>query len=456
MINKPRILFIGDKWCAGNINYGLSGWEGNLWKSLQAVNLAEVEAFHFDEYYLTNKVKGDEALLEKIAEFKPQLICLVIYNLPGSNFNVPAFKTLETIKKYFSAPLFGIWGDLEQEEQVKISEAILPFIDFNIFTATSAVFRRLRDPKKYSYFWVPKNPEYFYDPGRARDIDLSYLGSSKPDRMQKIRCLEEHGIKVYHTGGEREKHLTTAEFTGIFQRSKIILSFSRAGYVPFINNAWAFIPVANARVFEIMNCGGMLLEEAGPETAKLFIPNVDYVPYFSKKDLLEKTRYYLQNETERAEIANRGYLKAQQYYSAHRFWKIVLDKMEKVISAGQDDKTFKRSGPYQLDQADDKLILANWGRKTIELPWPRLRSLSLSQAWKLKIIDWLCSSKLSYCFYTGYKRIADWRSLLFDCSYSIYKAARYILPKRFGGHLAKIKKSYLKLIMKIINRVADD
>ena len=49
MINKPRVLFIADKWCEGDIKNGLSEWEGNLWKSLQVVNLAEVEVFHFDE-----------------------------------------------------------------------------------------------------------------------------------------------------------------------------------------------------------------------------------------------------------------------------------------------------------------------------------------------------------------------------------------------------------------------
>lgn len=438
MINKPRILFIADKWCACDINNGLSEWEGNLWKSLQAVNLAEVEVFHFDEYYQTNKIKGDEALLKKIAEFQPQLICLVIYKFPGSDFNVPTFKTLETIKKYFSVPLFAIWGDLEQKEQVKISEAILPFIDFNIFTATSAVFRRLKDPKKYSYFWVPKNPEYFYDPCRPRDIGVSYLGSPKSDRLRKINFLEKHGFKVYHTGGEREKHLTTAEFAEILQRSKIAISFSRSCHVP----------VTNARVFETMHCGAMLLEEAGSETAKLFIPNVDYVPFFSKMDLLKKARYYLQNETERAKIANCGYLKTQQYYSASRFWLIVLDKMEKVISAGPNAKIFEGLESYQLDQADDQLILANWGRKTIELPWLRLRSLSPGQAWKLKITDWFSSYKLLYCLYLGYQRITNWRSLLFNCSYIIYKVAKYILPKRSGDRLAKIKKLYLKLIMK--------
>ncbi|MCX5699136.1 MAG: glycosyltransferase [Candidatus Omnitrophica bacterium] len=441
MINKPKILFVVDKWCAGNIHWGLSAWEGNLWQSLQAVNLAEVEVFHFDEYYRINGIKGDEAILKKVSEFQPQLICLVIYNLPDT-VNTPSLKTLETIKKCFSIPIFAIWGDFEYEEQVKISDVFQPFIDFNMFTATSVVFRRWqnmkKDTKKFSYSWVPKDPRYFYNPNRPRDLNISYPGSTKPERLRKIRYLERHGLKVYRTGGEHEEHLTTREFGEIFQRSKIILSFSQAGY----------LPVTNARTFEATNCGAMLLEEASPETAKLFIPYVDYVPYFSKKDLLKKARYYLQNETERLKIANSGYLKTQQYYSAYRFWKIVLAKADEVISVRSDDKIFDRTHPYQLDQADDQLILADWGRKTIELPWPRLRKLSFFQAITLKITDWFCSYKLPYFFYLWHKRISDWHWLLFNFSYDCFKVARFIFPKRIGDRLKVSLKPYLKLMMK--------
>ncbi len=444
MINKPRILFVADKWCSGNIDWGLSAWEGNLWQSLQAVNLAEVEVFHFDEYYRTTGTKGDEALLSKIAEFRPQLICLVIYNFPDA-VNTPSLKTLETIKKRFSIPFFAIWGDFECEILVKISDVFQPFIDFNMFTATSVVFRRMKDPQKFSYFWVPKNPEYFYDPGRERDIDLSYPGSTKLARLRRIKYLEKHGLKVYRAGGEHEEHLPIAEFAEIFQRSKIVLSFSCPGY----------IPVTNARAFEVTNCGAMLLEEAAPETAKLFIPNVDYVPYFSNADLLKKARYYLKNEAERVRIAHNGYVKTKQYYSARRFWKIVLDKTEELISSATPGKLFKRDYPYQLDQADDQSILANWGRKTIEFPWPRLRSLPFFQALSLKITDWFLSHKLSYCFYLWYQRITDWRWLLFKCSYVCFKAARPILPKRLGERLKESLKPCLKLIIdKILWKVS--
>ena len=291
-MKKKKIFFILDKWCNGKHTFGLSEWDTNFWQSLAQTGPADYDLFHFDEYYHQYQKPGDAALLEKMRNYQPDAICLSIYKLPGSDFNVLSLKTLETIRKFFSVPLFAIWSNLDLEKQVELSEAILPFVDFNIFMATSAVFRRLKDLRKYSYFWAPKNPGYFYNPGRPRDIDISYLGSPKPDRLLRIKFLKKHGLKVYHTGGEREEHLPTGQFAGILQRSKITLSFSNEEHVP----------LTDARAFETTNCGALLLEEAGPETAKLFIPSVDYVPYFSNADLLKKVRYYLRHEDERVKI----------------------------------------------------------------------------------------------------------------------------------------------------------
>lgn len=429
MIKKPRILFIAGKWCSGRIEWGLSAWESNLWQSLQTVNLAEVEVFHFDEYYRVNRVRGDEAILEKIAEFQPNAICLIANNLPGT-IDMPSLQTLKIIKKRFSVTLFAIWGDPQSESLMSVSDMIRPFTDFDVFVATSTPFRRWKDPKKFSYFWAPKDPKYFYDSGCSRDIDIGFAGGMNPHRLRRIKYLEKHGLKVYYAGGERQENLPVAEFARIFQRSKIILGFSRSGCTQIIC----------ARTLEVMNCGAMLLDETNPETAKLFIPYVDYIPYFSNKDMLRKALYYLQNETERIKIANSGKLKTQQYYSAYRFWKVILAKIEETISGRSDDVIYDRDQPYQLDQADDQLILANWGRKTVELPWSRIRRLPLIQAVNLKITDWFCSYKPSYLLYLRYQQIKDWRRFMFNCSYALFKTVRYILPKGTGDRL----KEYLK------------
>ena len=127
-MNKTKIFFILDKYCAANPEFGVSEWETNIWKSFQSTNLGEFELFHFDEYVEKNLNGADKALLKKISIFKPNFICLVIYRLPGTHFSVPTMETLRIITEDFCLPIIAIWGDLEHEEQVDISKKISKFV----------------------------------------------------------------------------------------------------------------------------------------------------------------------------------------------------------------------------------------------------------------------------------------------------------------------------------------
>lgn len=323
--HHTKILFIGDKWCAGNIKYGISEWETNLWKSLKNTGLVNLKLFHFDDYYYRFKKLGDDALIEKISRYHPDVICLIIYRMPGSDFNVPKWETLNVIKNHFKIPVMAVWGDPEIPKQVEILKALLPYTTINAATASSAAVRRINNTEKCIYMWVPKDPTIFNNPQKKRNIDVSYAGSPRNMRLKPINYLIQHGIDVYIRGGEREEHLPTAKYADIFKGSKMTLSFS------FSKND--FSHVINARPFEAMNCGAMVLEEENFETSKLFIPFVDYVPYTSKKDLLEKVQYYLKHDKEREKIAKNGYKKVTTLYTAKRFWKLMIGRALKTSTS---------------------------------------------------------------------------------------------------------------------------
>ncbi|MFH0942903.1 MAG: glycosyltransferase [Candidatus Beckwithbacteria bacterium] len=212
--------------------------------------------------------------------------------------------------KDLKVPVVAIWGDLQSPEQLKVSQKLAEEVDFNIYTATSVALHGLKSTKPYIYFWVPKDKTVFFNPKNKRDIDVSFVGTLRHNRKKVIDYLIKHGIRVLVKGGD----LSTKEYSGILQRSRISLNFNRSGW----------LPVITARVFEITSCGAMLLEEAGPETAKLFVPMKDYVPYFSKQDLLKKIQYYLSHNQKREAIANNGYCRVSRDYSARRFWQLVL------------------------------------------------------------------------------------------------------------------------------------
>jgi len=102
-----------------------------------------------------------------------------------------------------------------------------------------------------------------------------------------------------------------------YKRAKIAISFSRAHGVN----------VVNARPFEAMSCGAMLIEQDSPELCKLFEENKEFVMWKTKVDLLEKIQYYLTLHEERYTIARSGQSKIEEKYSAKKFWEMALEKI---------------------------------------------------------------------------------------------------------------------------------
>ena len=399
----PKVLFVGDKWCSANFQWGLAEWEGNLWKSLKATGLADLMLFHFDDYYYRFKKLGDEALIKKITKYQPDIICLVIYRIPGSDFSVPKWETFDIIKNRFKIPIIAIWGDMESPETVRLYKSFILYITISAATATSAAINRLNISEKCMYMWAPKDPTIFNNPQKKRDIDVSYVGSGRENRLERVNYLIKNGIDVDIRGGESEEHLSTKKYADIFQRSKITLSFSRARYSHVIN----------ARPFEAMNCGAMVLEEEGFETPKLFTPFVDYVPYTSNRDLFEKTRYYLSHDTERERIAENGYKKTSKLYTSKRFWKLMIGRALKTSTQNTNNLLFLK--PSNLSH------LSHWKR------------------FKFRFLDSLCSNSLGFKLYKTYMIIfvkSDWDDELRKVIFPIYLFFQKNLPpKKFEKSL---------------------
>lgn len=309
---KPIVLFVGDYFCAGNPAMGLSEWEGNIWSSLDSTGLVNVARFHFDKFYYHYGHRGDSELVQWIDQNKPDYIVLIIYKYPGQDPAVMVETTLKVINM-MGVPIITIWGDLEAQQQRDIAKIVAPYCKKVIGTANKEVVESLG----YTYMHVPKDPRIFNDPQKDRDIDVVFSGSyglGREERQHYLQHLIDNGIKLVAGGSEGRDHFTTEEYADRYKRSKLALSFSQAHGMN----------VVNARPFEAMSCGSMLLEQESPELAKLFTPGVDYVEWKDDIDLLEKVRYYLEHEEERKTIANNGLFKMNQFYSAKKFWEEIL------------------------------------------------------------------------------------------------------------------------------------
>ena len=249
----------------------------------------------------------------------------------------PSLETLKIISQDLKIPIVAILWDSVTEIVTDVAELFLPLVKLNIvLDSTTAWLTKTRFPEKYLPLWTPQDSRIFNNPHLPRDIPISFLGSLKDekhyqDRRAGLAALKSAGVEVYHSGGQRENRLSVEKYAEVFQKSKIALNFSRFA----ISKEDQF----KGRTLETTLCGAMLLESENSQTAQWLEPMVDYVPFKDTRDLVEKAKYYLQNDSEREKIAANGHQKAMQKYTGELFWKTILDK---VLGAEEADETETR------------------------------------------------------------------------------------------------------------------
>ncbi len=69
------------------------------------------------------------------------------------------------------------------------------------------------------------------------------------------------------------------------------------------------------RCIDIMGAGGFLITNYQADFLNHFIPDVDYVYFESRDDLLNKCDYYLKHDDERIAIANNGHKKVKEFHN---------------------------------------------------------------------------------------------------------------------------------------------
>lgn len=148
--------------------------------------------------------------------------------------------------------------------------------------------------------WFPLWSDNYLSESKTRDIPVAFRGNMNetlhPERAKFFQELEKL-VAVDAKPGP---------FAEAYTRAKIVLNQTVRGDL-------------NARVFEAMLCGAMLIT---PKTEngldELFVDGKDYVSY-PEGDVLaakEKIEFYLSNEGLRAEIASSGYNKAILHHTS--------------------------------------------------------------------------------------------------------------------------------------------
>lgn len=157
------------------------------------------------------------------------------------------------------------------------------------------------------------DPVINYPVSHCSDFDcvheVTFIGTKEQDRLEHLQFLAEHGITVHIYGwsvaehGLHERlvfhhtHLYGDAYNAALGCSKISLNFLRK-----LNR-----DLQTSRSVEIPAAGGFMLAERTAEHQRLFKEGVEADYFDTKEELLEKVRYYLNNDNKRNTIAKAGY-----------------------------------------------------------------------------------------------------------------------------------------------------
>jgi hypothetical protein len=322
--SRPHVLITRYHYHAKDASMGESTEELFLDNSLTATGAATYDTFFWETDY-SGFPSGDRALLEKCRTARPDVVLLSSYE--AGHPSMPSLETIRMIRRTWGIPIIAFWYDTCWDGFWASIEPLLDYVDLHLTpdnpemtfvnAANSALCRdRFLSPA------LPWDLRVYNDPGRVRDLDVSFLGQVggyRSARMPYIEHLMEQNMAVYWSGFDRAQQPPFSKYLEVLTRSKMALNFSHSV------NHHQF----KGRVHEIMLCGALMLETRNPQTPHHFTPMKDYVTFDSKEDLVEKIRYFLAHDDQRAEIAARGRERARRDCDNAAFWDHVFGGLEK-------------------------------------------------------------------------------------------------------------------------------
>jgi len=249
--------------------------------------------------------KLNELFYQKVLENNPDIIFYVIHR----NEIFP--ETLLKIKEKLPKTNIIIWISDDDWRHINHSRLLVLYADYFVTTYLNKSKRYQRYGHKNAILtqWAC-NPDEFYPMNVKKKYDVSLIGSAYHPRIEWIQYLLDNGInvKVFGKGWDKYpelKHiyggfLNGKDFVKTINETKINLNFGWGS----INDGTLQI---KGRTFEFGACNSFQITNYNPVLNNYFTENKDIVYFRNNEDLLEKIKYYLNNEKERERIAQNCY-----------------------------------------------------------------------------------------------------------------------------------------------------
>jgi glycosyltransferase involved in cell wall biosynthesis len=203
---------------------------------------------------------------------------------------------------------------------------LIPHIDLALTAAPECTEWYRKEGCPAIFFPEASDPEIFHPmPELPKIHDVCFVGGRYGIREKLVLALRRAGIAVaaYGEGWERGR-LAMAEVPRLFAQSKIVLGVGTIGHC---SDFYAL----KLRDFDGPMSGSCYLTHDNPDLHGLYTVGEEIVTYRSVAECVEKTRYLLDNETERERIARRGRERAARDHTWDKRFAMVMAELGRLV-----------------------------------------------------------------------------------------------------------------------------
>ena len=326
-MSRQRILYVSLKYDYAEPQRGPSYEALNLEHGMcecASEGMFDLSIFHIDDMRITlGQEEADIALTNRINEFNPTIIFHTSFD---DNWDINPGTLLWTQKKGIKNILYN------QDASWRFNDFILPRKDrYTYFITThnmTVPWFHENNMKVIKSQWGGSSL-YTKQAEKQYQYDVSFVGQRHGIRPQMINALNQAGIKVHLFGqywkGHPDDHgfVPFDEMIDVFNNSKINLNFSNPFHI-------GTTPQIKGRHFEIPQCGGFHITTPADDLESYFVSNREVIIVDNMLDMVNKIRYYLENDSEREAIATAGYNRMLEEHTWKKRFINILKEIEDV------------------------------------------------------------------------------------------------------------------------------
>ena len=264
-----------------------------------------------------------QTLVENIINYNPELIIVIIRNLPPT--------VVKQIKKQIKTKIIFWTGD----SLLNLDRGYVFLSDYDAwFVKDLFMYDFMKNKSGLNVYYIPEccNPDFHYldktiDFGGIKSVTIA--GTFYPYRASIISQIEKANIDVNIYGtipswmDSKWQKQHTHQYIRLEEKRKIF----RGSKININTLHYSEVLGANCRLFELAGCGGFQLCDRRDIIKSYFKEDEEIVLFDSTEELIEKINYYLIHPEEAKRIAENA---SKRAHKEHTYEQRILNIFEYI------------------------------------------------------------------------------------------------------------------------------